>query len=82
MMKLKKGKAKPMFRLYEEGSSKELLYEVPYFKDATKTCGQCEFLNEFEFCENIGLGFDETINLGTFRACEAFIQREASSDEK
>ena len=75
MISTKKGKAKPMFRLYEEGSSKDLIYEVPYFKDKTKTCRQCSFLNEFEFCEEIGVGFDETVDLDTFRACESFRQR-------
>jgi len=77
---MKKGKAKPMFRLYEEGSTKEPIYEVLYFKDDTKTCGQCKSLNEFEFCEEIGLAFAETVDLDTFRACEAFEQKGADRD--
>jgi len=73
----KKGKAKPMFRLYEEGNwDGEPIVEMPYFKDKTKTCRQCRFLNDSEFCEDIGLAFEESVDLDTFRACEDFAQRE------
>jgi len=58
-----------MFRLYEEGGT-EVIIEMPYHKDKTRVCRTCSALNDFEFCEDLGLGFDESIDLDTFRGCE------------
>lgn len=70
-------KAREMFRLFEEDQT-TLLVEVPYHKDELRTCRTCRFLNEFEFCENYAFGFDESIDLDNFRACEAHMKKRGS----